>query len=109
LIEKLEALLASGHDSASLRFALANGYFGQDDTERAVEHARVATELDPGYSAAWRLLGQAQVAVGQAEEAAAAFERGIEVAKKNGDRQVEKEMQVFLKRIRKAADDDERQ
>jgi Tfp pilus assembly protein PilF len=102
-MEKLEALLAAGQNSASLRFALANGYLKQDDAEQAVVHARVAIELDPEYSAAWRLLGQAQVALGQATEAIASFEKGIEVAGKNGDRQVEKEMQVVLKRLRNAS------
>lgn len=101
MIEKLEAILANGQDSASLRFALANGYFGQDDAVRAIEHARVATELDPGYSAAWRLLGQAQVSAGQESDAIETFLRGIEVAKSKGDRQVEKEMRVFLKRAQK--------
>ena len=102
MIEELEALLAQGQDSASLRFALANGYFGQGDAVRAIGHARVATELDPDYSAAWRLLGQAQVAAGKERDAADTFVRGIEVAKLKGDRQVEKEMQVFLKRAQKA-------
>ena len=102
-MEKLEALLAAGQDSASLRFALANGYLKQDGAEQAVVHARIATELDPQYSAAWRLLGQAQVELGQAQEAIASFEMGIQVAGKNGDRQVEKEMQVFLKRLRNAS------
>lgn len=104
MIEKLEALLAAGQDSASLRFALANGYFGRDDPGRALEHARMATELDPGYSAAWRLQGQVQVALGKTEDAAASFEQGIAVAEKKGDRQVQKEMQVFLKRIRQASE-----
>lgn len=103
MIEKLEALLANGQDSASLRFALANGYFAREDAGSAAKHARVATEMDPEYSAAWRLLGQAQVVLGQLDDAAATFERGIEVAKQNGDRQVQKEMQVFLKRIKNAA------
>jgi Tfp pilus assembly protein PilF len=107
LIEKLEALLASGQDSASLRFALARGYFARDEAERAVEHARAATELDPGYSAAWRLLGQVQVALGRADDAAATFRQGISVADQKGDRQVLKEMQVFLKRIDKAAGTDQ--
>jgi Tfp pilus assembly protein PilF len=102
LLEKLEALLANGQDSASLRFALASGYFGQGDALRAIEHARVATELDPDYSAAWRLLGQAHVSAGQRNEAIDSFLRGIEVAKINGDRQVEKEMQVFLNRAKRA-------
>ena len=102
MIDKLEALLASGQDSASLRFALANGYFGQGDAVRAIEHARAAIELDPDYSAAWRLLGQAQAAAGKHKDATESFLRGIEVANLKGDRQVEKEMQVFLKRAQKA-------
>jgi Tfp pilus assembly protein PilF len=101
LIEKLEAMLAAGQDSAGLRFALANQYFRQDDALRAIEHAQVAVELQPDYSAAWRLLGRAQVAAGQAQGAAASFQRGIEVAIHSGDRQVEKEMRVFLRRLQK--------
>jgi len=103
LIEKLEALLANGQDSASLRFALANGYFAREDAGSAARHARAAIKMDPEYSAAWRLLGQALVLLGQLDDAARTFERGIEVAQQNGDRQVQKEMQVFLKRIKNAA------
>lgn len=99
MFDKLEAMLASGQDSAQLRFALANGYFREGDNERAIEHAQLAVTLDPDYSAAWRLLGQAQVAAGLATDAATSFERGIEVARLSGDRQVEKEMQVFLRRL----------
>ena len=101
MLDKLEAMLASGQDTAALRFALANGYFRESDNERAIEHAQVAVTLDPDYSAAWRLLGQAQVAAGLAAAAATSFERGIEVAQQAGDRQVEKEMQVFLRRLQK--------
>jgi len=100
MLDKLEAMLASGQDSASLRFALANGYFREDEVTRAIEHAQVAVTLDPDYSAAWRLLGQAQVAAGLTADAAASFERGIAVAEKAGDRQVEKEMRVFLRRLK---------
>ena len=104
MLDKLEAMLAGGQDSASLRFALATGYFRQGDTERAIEHARVAVTVEPDYSAAWRLLGQAQAAAGLSADAAASFERGIQVAKQAGDRQVEKEMQVFLRRLAKPDD-----
>jgi Tfp pilus assembly protein PilF len=103
LIDKLEALLAAGQDSASLRFALANHYLKDGDAAHAIEHAEVAVSLDPNYSAAWRLLGQAQVSANRPDDAALSFERGIVVAKKTGDRQVEKEMQVFLGRLTKAA------
>jgi predicted Zn-dependent protease len=97
--EKLEAMLAGGQDSAALRFALANAYYREALHERAIEHAQVAVTRDPDYSAAWRLLGQAQVAAGLTTDAAASFERGIAVARQSGDRQVEKEMQVFLRRL----------
>jgi Tfp pilus assembly protein PilF len=98
-------MIARGQDSASLRFALATGYLREGDAGRAVEHAKVAVSQDPDYSAAWRLLGQAQVAAGRAEDAAESFERGIAVARQQGDRQVEKEMQVFLRRLRKGRSD----
>lgn len=102
--EKLEAMLASGQDSANLRFALASACFREGDAERAIEHAAFAVKLKPDYSAAWRLLGQAQVAAGRDDDAAASFERGIEVAEQAGDRQVAREMRVFLRRIRNRAD-----
>ena len=100
--DKLEALLASGQDSPSLRFALATAYFRDGDAERAIEHAGFAVAQKPDYSAAWRLLGQAQVAAGRTDDAARSFERGIAVAREAGDRQVEKEMQVFLRRLEKS-------
>lgn len=100
MIDKLEALLASGKDSADLRFALANAWLRQGDAERAIVHAGFAVQLKPDYSAAWRLLGQAQIAAGKNNDAAVTFERGIQVAEQAGDRQVGKEMQVFLRRLR---------
>ena len=102
MIEKLEAMLAAGQDSSMLRFSLANAYMRKDQFERAIEHALVAVELTPDYSAAWRLLGQARVAAGHLADAAASFERGIEVASQGGDRQLEKEMRVFLRRLQKS-------
>ena len=102
--EKLEALLASGQDSASLRFALANACFSAGDMENAILHAGFAVREKPDYSAAWRLLGQAQAAAGRETDAAMSFERGIEVAERAGDRQVGKEMQVFLRRLKHKAE-----
>lgn len=104
MIDKLEAFLASGQDSADLRFALASGYLREGDPLRAIAHAERALEQKPDYSAAWRVLGQAQAAAGLNDEAARSFERGIEVAERVGDRQVGKEMQVFLRRLRGKTD-----
>jgi hypothetical protein len=38
---------------------------------------------------------------GQAEEALAAYRQGIDAARKKGDRQAEKEMAVFARRLEK--------
>jgi cytochrome c-type biogenesis protein CcmH/NrfG len=102
--DKLEALLASGQDSANLRFALASACFADGDAERAILHAGFAVQQKPDYSAAWRLLGQAQVVAGRTADAAVSFERGIQVAEQAGDRQVGKEMQVFLRRLQNKAE-----
>ncbi len=97
----LEAILAQGHDSASLRFALAARYLADGNAALAVEHAAVAVKLDADYSAAWRLLGQAQTEVGLLDEAVETYTRGIEAAERRGDQQVRKEMSVFLRRLKR--------
>lgn len=99
MIEKLEALLAQGQDSAMLRFTLAGHYFRDGLVDEALTHAKVAVELDADYSAAWRLLGRVQVAAGQQAEAVRTFERGIAIAESRGDMQAAREMRVFRKRL----------
>lgn len=97
----LEKLLADGRDDALLRFSLGGACLRESDAEAAAGHLRRAVELDPGYSAAWKLLGQALKAADRPAEAAAAWERGIEAAQARGDIQAGKEMRVFLNRLRR--------
>lgn len=104
-IDALEKLLDTPRDGALLRFSLGNEYLRQARPERAAAHFRRATELDPHYSAAWKALGKALVESGDAAGAQAAYRQGIEVAKAGGDVQAAKEMQVFLRRLEKAAAD----
>ena len=99
--ENLEAMLAAGQDNALLRFTLGNVLLKQGETQGAVEHLRQAVSQDPGYSAAWKVYGKALQALGDAEAAAKAYETGIAAAGKKGDIQAAREMQVFLKRLRK--------
>jgi Tfp pilus assembly protein PilF len=98
-VSDLEALLARGPDGAMLRFTLASRYFERGDTDRALVHAERAVALDAGYSAAWKLLGKIQTALGHVHEAAVTYRRGIAVAERRGDLQAVKEMQVFLRRL----------
>lgn len=101
MLDRLEALLRTGHDSVQLRFGLATGYFRLADWVKAVEHASVAVNEDPDYSAAWRLLGKALVELGLVEEARGAFQNGLAAAKRRGDEQTAKELNVFLRRLDK--------
>lgn len=104
IVDRLEATLAAGNDSAALRFGLASAYFGDKRFDEARRHAGVAVELDPDYSAAWRLLGRACAALDDVDAAAEAFEQGIASAERRGDMQLVREMRVFLRRLRPAGD-----
>ena len=60
-----------------------------------------AVARDPLYSAAWKLLGKTLTESQRTEEALAAYQQGITAAKQKGDRQAEKEMTVFARRLEK--------
>ena len=97
--EQLEALLAAGKNSATLRFALASAYSASGNVALALEHGCAAVELDSDYSAAWRLLGKLYAEAGEPDKAMQSYRRGIEAAARRGDKQAEKEMTVFLRRL----------
>jgi predicted Zn-dependent protease len=99
---RFAAMLAAGRDGALLRFSLGNEHLKAGDAESAVPHLRKAVALDPGYTAAWKLLGRALVDSGQPVEALAAYREGIAVAARKGDKQAGKEMTVFARRIERA-------
>ena len=100
-IGNLERLLEGGKEGALLRFGLGNEYLKCGDAETAVAHLRRAVAIDPGYSAAWKLLGRALVAAHCETEALAAWQAGISAAERRGDKQAMKEMQVFARRLAK--------
>jgi predicted Zn-dependent protease len=102
--DSLERLLARGVDNALLRFGLGKAYLDGNQPEMAAEHLQQCLGFDPNYSAAWKLLGQACQRRGMLEEARQAWHNGLEVARKRGDKQTEKEMTVFLRRLEKVAD-----
>lgn len=101
MISQLEKLLGTARDGALLRYSLGLQHAKAGDLEKALQYLRDAVERDPLYSAAWKMLGKTLAQAGRADEALAAFTRGIEAARQKGDRQAEKEMLVFSKRLRK--------
>ena len=101
MIDKLEKMLADGRDNALLRFSLGNEYSKLGQFDQAAAHLQQAVVHDPNYSAAWKLLGKALNEAGRLPEALTAYQSGIAVAEKKGDKQAAKEMTVFAKRIEK--------
>jgi uncharacterized protein HemY len=101
LRQNLELMLERGQDSPLLRFALGQECLKTGDLVTAIDHLRHAVDQNPRYSAAWKALGEAHTRSGSVERAAAVYERGIAAAREAGDVQAAKEMEVFLKRLRK--------
>ncbi len=99
--ERLEKLLAQGRDNALLRFGLGDACLKEHDAEQAAVHLTQATVQQPGYSAAWKLLGKALQQLGRLDDAQAAWTTGMTVARQQGDLQAVKEMTVFVKRLQK--------
>ncbi|AOY01816.1 tetratricopeptide repeat protein [Jeongeupia sp. USM3] len=95
-------MLASGRDNAMLRLSLGTLYLNDGEPASAVEHLRKAIEIDPAYSAAYKLLGKALLQHGRTDDAEAAWRDGLAVAERRGDMQTVREITVFLKRIDKA-------
>jgi len=98
-IARLEKLLGTPRDGALLRFSLGLEYLKIEDAGKAAAFLHDAVARDPGYSAAWRALGKALESAGQPAEALAAYRGGIAAAQKKGDKQAEKEMTVFARRV----------
>ena len=90
-------------DDPVVRFGLAGAYLDAGQPENAADEYREAIRLKPDYSAAYRGLGRALERAGRAAEARAAYRKGLEVATRTGDLQTRKEIEVFLRRLDKAA------
>jgi predicted Zn-dependent protease len=101
LIERLEKLRGTPRDGALLRYSLGLEYLKAGARDRAIAELREAVARDALYSAAWKALGRALEEAGRVDEACAAWARGIAAARTKGDRQAEKEMGVFLRRLEK--------
>lgn len=99
---RLEQMLGAGKDNALLRFSLGSECMKAGDAAAACDHLQRAVDHDPGYSAAWRLLGKALAEAQRPHDALAAYRRGIAVAESKGDAQAAKEMRVFARRLERS-------
>ncbi|HEX5477860.1 MAG TPA: tetratricopeptide repeat protein [Burkholderiales bacterium] len=102
-IENLQKLIGTPRDGALLRYSLGLEHMKEGDLDHAVPQLREAVARDPLYSAAWKALGKALEQQGADAGALDAFRSGIEAARRKGDKQAEKEMSVFARRLEKRA------
>lgn len=100
-IANLQKLLGTPRDGALLRYSLGNEFLKAGDAAAAAAQLREAVARDPAYSAAWKLLGRALADSGNEAQALEAWRHGIAAAQAKGDKQAEKEMTVFVRRIEK--------
>ena len=101
LTDNLEKLLAAGRDDAMLRFGLGSAYFNNKQYEQAAAHLQACIDHDSNYSAAYKLLGKALLKMGDNDAAKNVFEQGLPVAVEKGDKQTEREILAFLKKLTK--------
>jgi len=101
-LRSFERMLALGRDSALLRYSIGNEYAKVDDWPAASGALAEAVALDPTFTAAWKLYAKALERTERNHDALDAYRRGIAVAKQKGDRQAEREMTVFARRIERA-------
>lgn len=100
-IQALENMLENGRDSALLRVGLASALQQSGELTAALSHLQSAVQQDPNFTAAWKALGKLHLELGDRDSARQAWQEGIAVASRRGDKQAGKEMQVFLKRLDK--------
>ena len=103
VLDKLRALRGGPRDGALLRMSIANALLVQGDAPGAIAELREALRFDPDYSAAWKLLGKTLADNGDSAAAIEAYQTGIAAAVRRGDKQAEREMSVFLRRLTRSS------
>jgi predicted Zn-dependent protease len=94
-------LLEKDPGNPMVLYSVGNELFKEGRYGEARDHLRSAVENKPDYSVAYRMLGRAHYELHEDNEARSAFLKGKEVAQENGDLQTVKEIDVFLRRLRK--------
>lgn len=97
--EVIERMIDGGRDSYEARLAAGQARLKRGDFDLAIDHLEKATEHKPDQTMAWQELGKALNELGQPEAARTAWEKGLSAARENGDKQAEKVLTVFLKRL----------
>jgi predicted Zn-dependent protease len=94
--KQLEELLQSVPDDLFLQYALAKACVSEGAVEDGLARFQAVIERNPDYVPAYFQKGQVLAEAGRTGEARSVVSKGIEVARKVGDRHAESEMGSFL-------------
>ena len=94
-------LLDRDPDNPMVLYSLGNELFKEKKYAEAKAYLSRAVRTKPDYSVAYRTLGRTLYELGEDEEAGRVFAEGREVARRNGDLQTVKEIDVFARRLQK--------
>src|ERR671927_539523 len=92
-------LLEKDPDNPMILYSLGNELFKEQKYTEAREYLSRAVRNKPDYSVAYRTLGRALYELGEDDKARRVFAEGREVARRNGDLQTVKEIDVFVRRL----------
>ncbi|MFN5218033.1 MAG: tetratricopeptide repeat protein [Sphingomonadales bacterium] len=95
-IEQLQLFLKESPEDAFLNYALATEYVGLGDDEKAEGIFRMLLEKHPDYIATYYHLGKLLERKTDKDAAILIYEKGIEKAKKSGERHSLSELQSAL-------------
>lgn len=83
-------------DDSLANYGLGEIHFRRKEFDHAQKHLEKVLNNDPKYSVGYLLLGKILLSQGKKDEAHEIFEKGIEVAAKNGDMMPANEMQRLI-------------
>jgi Flp pilus assembly protein TadD len=97
-LEQLRLIAEREPDDEVAQYGFGKACLNNGLLEEAISALTRATQLNPGYSAAYRDLGRALSEAGRVHDSIRTLRSGIRVAQEQGDLQTVREMEVFLKR-----------
>lgn len=95
-IEQFKRMAEADPENELGHFSLGKAYIDAERFEEAVKPLQRVLQLNPTFSKAYQLLGQAQIGLDQRSDAVATLKRGYEVAAERGDVMPKNEMAALL-------------
>lgn len=95
-LETFRALVEKNPENAMGRFSLANEYFNSEMYEEAVKEIERYLELTEDEGAAYRILAESHIELGNIDKAKEAYRRGIKISLGSGHSEMAEEFEDAL-------------